>query len=87
MSAVFMSCAIIGLHGALRVPDDLFLDDTDVSGGWCLQCSLAVVPDEVSVLLCVHDRTGQRACVAAGWPACACQQPPVSQQAACAARY
>jgi hypothetical protein len=31
MSAVLMSCAMIGLHGATRVPDDLFLDDTDVS--------------------------------------------------------
>jgi hypothetical protein len=31
MSAVLMSCAMIGLHGAMRVPDDLFLDDTDVS--------------------------------------------------------
>lgn len=30
MSAVVLSCAIIGLHGAMRVPDDLFLDDTDV---------------------------------------------------------
>jgi hypothetical protein len=36
-----MSCAIIGLHGALRVPDDLFLDDTDVSvvtGDCCAAC-------------------------------------------------
>jgi hypothetical protein len=33
MSAVVLSCAIIGLHGAMRVPDDLFLDDTDVSAG------------------------------------------------------
>lgn len=31
MSAVVLSCAIIGLHGAMRVPDDLFLDDSDVS--------------------------------------------------------
>jgi hypothetical protein len=33
MSSVVLSCAIIGLHGAMRVPDDLFLDDTDVSAG------------------------------------------------------
>lgn len=33
MSSVVLSCAIIGLHGAMRVPDDLFLDDTDVSTG------------------------------------------------------
>lgn len=33
MSAVVLSCAIIGLHGAMRVPDDLFLDDTDANAG------------------------------------------------------
>jgi hypothetical protein len=33
-SALTLSCAIIGLHGATRVPDDLFLDDTDVSVYW-----------------------------------------------------
>lgn len=33
MSAVLMSCAMIGLHGAMRVPDDLFLDDTDANAG------------------------------------------------------
>lgn len=31
MSAAVLSCAIIGLHGSMRVPDDLFLDDSDVS--------------------------------------------------------
>jgi hypothetical protein len=30
-SALTLSCAIIGLHGATRVPDDLFLDEADVS--------------------------------------------------------
>lgn len=31
-SALTLSVAIIALHGAMRVPDDLFLDETDVSG-------------------------------------------------------
>ncbi|KAF6263896.1 PRA1 family protein-domain-containing protein [Scenedesmus sp. NREL 46B-D3] len=32
-SALTLSCAIIGLHGATRVPDDLFLDDADSNRG------------------------------------------------------
>lgn len=32
-SALTLSLAIIGLHGALRVPDDLFLDETEVLRG------------------------------------------------------
>jgi hypothetical protein len=30
MSSAILSAGIIGLHGAARVPDDLFLDDADV---------------------------------------------------------
>lgn len=30
-SALTLAGVIIGAHGATRVPDDLFLDDTDVS--------------------------------------------------------
>eukprot|EP00878_Enallax_costatus_P005248 GHUV01005515.1.p1 GENE.GHUV01005515.1~~GHUV01005515.1.p1 ORF type:complete len:219 (+),score=60.69 GHUV01005515.1:195-851(+) len=32
-SALTLSCAIIGLHGAMRVPDDLFLDDSESNQG------------------------------------------------------
>lgn len=30
-TALMFSFAVVGLHGATRVPDDLFLDDTQVS--------------------------------------------------------
>lgn len=31
LSAVMLGCTVIALHGATRVPDDLFIDDSQVS--------------------------------------------------------
>ena len=30
LSAVMLGCAVIALHGATRMPDDLFIDDSQV---------------------------------------------------------
>jgi hypothetical protein len=34
LSAVLLGGAVVAVHGALRVPDDLFLDDQESSGGF-----------------------------------------------------
>lgn len=58
-SALMMGAALVAVHGATRVPDDLFLDDADVSAGQAADWSVLPTIGMRVVLMCTATDIGR----------------------------